>query len=92
MQKLNKIGVLSVAKVNAVIGAILGLIWGIFAAITGTSFAVLGGLGFMAGLGLWSIIVFPIIYALIGFIGGVIGAFLYNLVAGWIGGIEIELK
>lgn len=91
MQKLNKIGILSVAKVNAVVGAILGLIWGIFAAI-GTTFAVLEGLGFMAGLGLWSIIVFPIIYALIGFIGGAIGAFLYNLVAGWIGGIEIELK
>lgn len=92
MQKLNKIGVLSVAKINAVIGAILGLIWGILAAIIGTTFAVLGGLGALAGLGLWSIIVFPIVYALIGFVGGAIGAFLYNLVAGWVGGIEVELK
>lgn len=92
MQKLNKIGVLSLAKINAVIGAILGLIWGIFAAILGTTIAVLGGLGALAGLGLWSIIVFPIIYALVGFVGGAIGAFLYNLVAGWIGGVEVELK
>jgi hypothetical protein len=34
----------------------------------------------------------PILYGVIGFIIGVIGAFIYNLVARWAGGIEIELE
>ena len=36
-------------------------------------------------------IAMPIMYAFFGVIGGAIGAALYNLVAGWIGGIEVEL-
>jgi hypothetical protein len=34
----------------------------------------------------------PIIYAVLGFIIGVIGAFIYNLVAKWVGGIEVEVE
>ena len=34
----------------------------------------------------------PIIYAILGFIFGVIGAALYNLIARWIGGIEVEVE
>ena len=37
-------------------------------------------------------IVFPIMYAVLGFIFGVIGAAIYNLVAGWTGGIEFTLS
>jgi hypothetical protein len=33
----------------------------------------------------------PLMYAVFGVIGGAIGAILYNLVAGWVGGIEVEL-
>jgi hypothetical protein len=34
------------------------------------------------------VIFLPIIYAVLGFIGGVIAAFIYNLVAKWTGGVE----
>lgn len=34
----------------------------------------------------------PFIYAAFGFIGGVIGAFIYNVIAKWIGGIEVEVE
>jgi hypothetical protein len=34
----------------------------------------------------------PILYAAMGFLTGVIGAFVYNLVAGWVGGIEVEVE
>jgi hypothetical protein len=34
----------------------------------------------------------PIIYAIMGFIFGLIGAAIYNLIAGWIGGIEVEVE
>jgi hypothetical protein len=44
--------------------------------------------GIMFGMG----ILMPVIYGVMGFIGGVIGAAIYNLVARWIGGIELEVE
>jgi len=44
--------------------------------------------GLMIGMGVFM----PIIYGAMGFIFGVIGAALYNLVARWIGGIEVEVE
>jgi hypothetical protein len=41
--------------------------------------------------GYTAIIMFPVTGAISGFIGGAIGAFLYNLVASKIGGIELDL-
>jgi hypothetical protein len=34
----------------------------------------------------------PIIYGVFGFISGLIVGALYNLIAGWTGGIEVELS
>jgi hypothetical protein len=34
----------------------------------------------------------PIIYAVLGFIGGIIAAFIYNLVAKWTGGVEFTTE
>ncbi len=44
------------------------------------------------GISVIMAIVFPLLYVVIGFIGGIIGAFIYNLVAGWIGGIEMDFE
>jgi hypothetical protein len=33
----------------------------------------------------------PVMYGVFGVVGGAIGAALYNVVAGWVGGIEVEL-
>ena len=38
------------------------------------------------------VIFLPVIYAVLGFIGGVIAAFVYNLVAKWTGGIEFTTE
>lgn len=93
MAKLKKIGVLSLAKFEAILMAFIGLILGIFYAILGTIFGAFTGSAVLgAGLGFLAIIILPILYAIFGFIAGAIGAFLYNLVAGWIGGIEIEFE
>jgi len=37
-----------------------------------------------------AIILVPIFYGISGFLAGIIGAFIYNLISGWIGPIEIE--
>jgi hypothetical protein len=34
----------------------------------------------------------PFLYALIGFVMGALGAWIYNLASGWLGGIEMELQ
>jgi len=44
------------------------------------------------GMGLFMILFVPILYAGMGFIIGLLGAMIYNLVAKWVGGIEIELE
>jgi hypothetical protein len=38
------------------------------------------------------VIFLPVIYAVLGFIGGVIAAFIYNLVAKWTGGVEFTTE
>jgi Transmembrane domain of unknown function (DUF3566) len=44
--------------------------------------------GIMFGMGLFM----PVIYGVMGFVFGIIGAAIYNLVARWIGGIEVEVE
>jgi hypothetical protein len=47
--------------------------------------------GFVAGLGVLALVLFPILYAIVGFIAGAFTAAVYNLVAKWTGGVEIEV-
>ena len=94
MQEIKKVGVLSYAKIAGALGAVIGFIIGLILALVGTAMMAAfpnapGGLSLFVGV--VAIIVVPIVYGIIGFIGGAIVAFLYNLVAGWIGGVEIEL-
>ncbi len=91
MKVVKKIGVLSFAKIEAVLMAIVGLVYGIIFAVFGSSaLTEAGAVG--AGYGILGIIILPVTYALMGFALGAAGAFLYNLVAKHIGGIEIELE
>ena len=98
MQEIKKIGVFSLAKIEAVLGAVIGftvgLIWAIIALAVG-GFSRMAGSPMRTGglgLGVAAIALLPILYAVIGFVGGALVAFLYNVIAGWIGGIEVELE
>ncbi len=44
------------------------------------------------GGGVGAIIVMPIVYGIIGAITFGLSALIYNLVSGWIGGLEIDLR
>ena len=48
--------------------------------------------GLFAFVGVGMAIAAPIFYGVIGFIGGVLSAALYNLFAKWVGGIEVEVE
>lgn len=44
------------------------------------------------GMGIGFMIAMPLIYAVMGFVFGVLGALLYNFLAKWIGGFEVEFE
>lgn len=98
MVTLKRIGVLSMAKLEAVILAVMGLLQGLVVALFGAIGAMFGaaagdisGLG-LGAFGIFAIILFPIFWGVGGFIFGAITAFIYNLIAGAVGGLEIELE
>lgn len=100
MKKIKKIGIISCAKVCALVMTIIGFLAGIFAAFfslgpchtTDNISCLIQLCPFHSEMGFWAIIIFPVSYAIMGFVAGLLGAYIYNLVAGWVGGIEIELE
>lgn len=78
---------MQLAKVTGVLYGMLGLLlmpifYFAMRAAPSTAFNV--GMGFAIAI--------PVIYACIGAVGSMIGAALYNLVAGWTGGIEVDVE
>jgi hypothetical protein len=96
MTLLKSIGVLSVAKISALFGAIMGLINGvlmaIMAALVGPALAAMGIPGAGASIGILSILAGIIIGAILGFIVGGIAAMVYNVSASLLGGIRLDLN
>ena len=101
--RIRKLGILSVAKIYAVMMLVISLLFSIpygliiiIFSLTGAgslgrqqAFAVGGG-GIV--LGLLIMIGLPIIYGLMGFVGGALSALIYNIFAGFVGGIEIDVE
>ncbi len=92
--KIKRIEILSLAKICAGIYGIAGFVVGLLMAsgIGGMMMlAPMGNIGIYSGmLAFAAIIVAPIVGAVYGFVIGTIVAFLYNLLAERIGGVEFE--
>lgn len=94
--RLRRVGVVSVAMFGGAAGVLAGL-------MIGAVFFLLSLLGVgassngqnvtpLVGLGVSAIVFAPIIYGVVGFVGGLIHAFVYNIVAGMSGGIQVEFS
>jgi hypothetical protein len=82
--ELKRVGVLSCGKVIGILYVFVGLIAGILFALIGVLSAAIGAAASGSNE--------PLVgYGILGFIGGIVGAALYNLVAKFVGGIELEL-
>ena len=46
----------------------------------------------MLGMGVGAIIMLPLFYALMGFVFGILSAWVYNLLAKWLGGFELDFE
>ncbi len=86
--RLKGIDLMSAAKIYAAGGAIVGLVAGIIFAISGLA----SGSSTLAILGLASIVLFPLLFALVFFVVAAIGIGVYNFVAYRIGGIKLFIK
>jgi hypothetical protein len=85
------------------LGLVLGIIYALFGILAAIFFMSFGGMMMAAaipmgagrpfgGFGLFSLIIFPVLYFVGGFLGGLIVGALFNLVAGWIGGVEVTFE
>lgn len=96
---IRKVGVGSAGKIFGTlyfaIGLIIGAIFALFSLLgagMGAAFSEGGDAGMLGALfGVGAIIILPICYGVIGFIGGIIMALVYNIVAGMVGGLQIEV-
>jgi hypothetical protein len=101
---IRRFGVWSVAKMNAILwfifGLIVGVIYGLFFIMFGAAMsslapeaeaAAMSGVGSVV-TGVIFMIGMPIFYGLTGLIAGAIGALVYNALSGIIGGIKFELE
>lgn len=88
---LKKVGVLSLAKIYGSLMAIMGLIIGLFFSLLNLLIPA-PELNLMpySLLGLWSIIFFPILYGLMGFVAGSVTAWIFNFIVKYTGGLELE--
>lgn len=91
---ISKIGVLSLGKILGAIYAIMGLIFGAIMTLTSLiTGPVMYGPGVQSMFfGAAAIIILPVFYGVLGFIGGIITALIFNAATGFIGGLEIEVE
>jgi hypothetical protein len=79
-------------------GIVLGVLYGILSLLVAPFILLAAVLSSKAQtatpaiFGVGFAIMLPLIYAVVGFIGGIIAAAIYNLVAKWTGGLEFEVR
>ncbi|HYM74403.1 MAG TPA: DUF3566 domain-containing protein [Candidatus Dormibacteraeota bacterium] len=83
------------------VAKIMGLVYGCMGLIFAPFFLLFGLLGSLAGqnnmpfagvFGVVFAVLMPVLYGVMGFVTGALGAFLYNLFAKWVGGFELEME
>jgi hypothetical protein len=98
-RRLTRIAPLQTGKIAGILYGLLSLLFipfFIIAAVAGffaeSGETSSGAAGLMAGGMVLMALVLPVLYAAMGFIGGVICAAVYNFIARWVGGLEFEVE
>jgi hypothetical protein len=98
MMVITRVNPMSAAKVAGLLYVVVGLIAGALVSLVAMGGAAIGGAGgenapmFGALFGVGAIVLLPIFYGVFGFIGTLIMAWLFNVAAGMVGGVEIEAR
>ena len=94
MKTIKNVNPFSIAKISGLITGSMGLIFGFFFTFFSLFGMILSRDGFMARsmiFGMGAVIFIPVLYGILGFLVGLLMGALYNILAKWVGGIEIEL-
>lgn len=90
MPKLQHLGVMSFARFQAALAALLGVLAGIAYSVGGALYDLLTtGPNLGTALAVLALIGMPVIFAAVGFVVGLLEAVLYNLAANRLGGLEV---
>ncbi len=93
---IKQVGPLSCAKIAgtlyAIIGVVIGAIFSIISLASGFGANSSGSAAFGALMGAGAIVAFPILCGGMGFLTTLIAAWLYNVLAGLVGGVEVVLE
>ena len=92
MLELRAIDAMSLAKIQALVGAFFGIIIGFVYFFILLFTGILSNQMNIAFLGIGALVFAPIAYGVAGFLGGALGAFIYNLAASKVGGILFAFK
>jgi hypothetical protein len=98
MRKIKKFDPLSVMRISALCYAAMGLLEGVLfsAMFSLVPRAAPNGQQMPPWLGIlfggFSIVIFPILFGVMGAIGGGLGAAIYNVSARYVGGIQVEVE
>ena len=102
---LKKIKILTLAKLQAIIFGLIGLVAGTLYSFGGLIIDTLVSIGWLSGvtfetpglsygtvLAFGALVGMPAIFATFGLASGIIGAILFKLLPKWIGGIKVDLE
>ncbi|MGA9592019.1 MAG: hypothetical protein WBS18_02900 [Candidatus Acidiferrales bacterium] len=98
MRQIKKFEPLSVMRIAAICYGLLGVVEGALLALMFSVMPLTAAnvphlprfFGLLFGTG--AIVVFPVLFALMGAIGGGLGAVIYNISAKYVGGIVVEVE
>ena len=92
---IKRVGPLSCAKLvgamYTVVGLCLGAVFSLISLLGGMVGASGESTAFGAIFGVLAIVLLPLFYGGLGFVSTLIGAWLYNVFAGMVGGVEMEV-
>ena len=93
---ITRIGPMSCAKIAGTLYAAMGLVIGCVISLAavagsfGSNGAEAGVMGALVGVG--AIFILPVLYGGLGFVAALVGVWLYNVLAGVVGGIEMDVR
>ena len=93
-RRIKRIAPLQAGKILAILFGAMGLIFMPFFLLMTliTSQMPHAQQGIFAFIGIGMAVAIPVFYAVLGFLQGVIGAAIYNLIVKWVGGFEVEVE
>jgi hypothetical protein len=91
LKTITKVGIMSLAKIQALLTGALYLLMGLAATVVGMKNPeLIQQAGLQAGGS--AILTYTVTGVVGGFLLGLVGAYLYNIIAPKVGGIQLELK